>query len=293
MRFFTGGLSFLLRRLYLIQQQRRFHQEVVVELAVLVVYHQQAGGIPGGGLRVELLGGDGVQPVLQVVGAQVGPFDAAIDDHRKFVEGEEVVGFLVEVLLQVDDIHAIQAHARFFAQEQVAAAVEGDKVFHLVLLDIGEEELLDPLMHRLQLAEEEVERLFIQLEFFLEGAGAAGFHVDHLLGSRHGVAQLIHFGIDADVINVQTISPGLDKYFIAAGVKNQQGDFGYGKEIGEAAVYVAIFQFEDRKIGVHVLVFGFVRGINRVSVFSVYYLMARKVMNFTFIGPFFYVLKSF
>ena len=195
-------MLFRFGRLDLIEQQGGFHEEVVVILAIFVMDHEQAGGIPGGRPRHQLFGGDGVQPVLEVIGAQVGALDAHIRDDRKFIEGEEVICFLIEFALQVDDVHPVEVDPGAFTEEDIAAAVEGDDIADAIFLEVGQQEFFDPALHRAEFLKGILQSPVVELEIFHERAGAAGAHIDDLFDPGKGMTQFIDFGVDADEIDV-------------------------------------------------------------------------------------------
>lgn len=209
---------------------------------VFVVYHEQAGCIPGGRHGAQLARCYGVYPVLQVVGAQVAVVEAEVDHFGQLVEREEIIGLFIDGLLEVHDAGAPEVYSGAFAEEDVASPVEDEEVAHIVLSEAGEQETFDPVLNRSHLLEGKFQGALIEFVFFEIGACLACFHVDDFPHALDGVSQFIGFGINGYVIDIEAIAPGFDKDFTAFHFKSQYRSFCNDEVIGITSVDVAVFK---------------------------------------------------
>lgn len=231
-------LSF--RILDFVQHQRGLEQEVVVVLAVFVVHHHEAGGIVGGRFRHDLPVGDGVQPVFEVVGAQIAAIVLKTDHYGKLVEGEQIIRFLIQLFLQVYDIVPSEIDPGAFAEEYVAPAVEGDDIPEPVFFEVLEHEVFDRHLGGAELLEGILQLPLIEPEIFPVGFPAVRPHIDHFFYPPDSMSQFIYLGGNAHDVHIRVVDPGLDENLVGSMFKDQEAYFTNRVEIGVTAVNIAI-----------------------------------------------------
>jgi len=152
-----------------------------------------------------------MQPVLEVIGAQVGAVIFKVDDYCQFVEGEEVIGLLVEVLLQVDDVVAAKVGARSFAEEDIASSVKGDDIPEAVLAQVFDQEVLDRHFSGPQLFKGILQIPVLEAVILAKRFAAARSQVYHFFGPADGMAEFVNLGVHADDVNVGVVDPTFQK----------------------------------------------------------------------------------
>jgi len=188
---------------------------------VFIVDHHKARGIVSGRFGGYLPGSDGVQPEFQIIGTQIIAIVIEIDHDGQLIEGKQVVGFLIQVFLQIDDVVALEVGAGAFAEENIPTTIKNHDIPESVFSKVFDKEIADRLFRRLQLPEGVLQSAIVQSKIFTEGFAALGPHIDHLLGAADGVAQLIGFGINADEIYVSVVNPAFDENLVGFGLVNQ------------------------------------------------------------------------
>lgn len=223
-----------------IEYQLCLDEEVGVMQLILIVYHHEAHGVVGSGFGHDLACGNRVQPVFQVVGTDIGLIEFKVDDDGELIEGEQVFGFLIQVLLEVDNIIAVEVSSGAFAEEKVAAAIENDEVAEAIFFEIFEQEVSDRCFRRTQFSKLLCQFLLIEFELFFEGSFPAGFHIHHFFDAPQGMTQFVGFGSDGDDIDGCVVNPALQKNLVGIVFEYEEGDFAYGIEIWIASINVAI-----------------------------------------------------
>jgi len=180
--------------LYFVEYQLGLNEKVRVIEFILVMHHEQPGGIVCGGFGHDLAGCDRVEPVFEVIRPEIGLVEFKINDYGKFVEGEQVFRFSVEFFLEVNNIIAGEVGTGAFAEEDIPSAVKDDNIPEAVLFEILGHEIPDGSFGRAEFSELLCQSSFIQFEILFKWPFAACFHVDHFLYPAEGMAELIGFG---------------------------------------------------------------------------------------------------
>lgn len=174
-----------------------------------------------------------------------------VDNNRELIQREEIIRLLVQFLLQVNDIVSLEVDAGAFAEEHIAAAIEGDDIAETVFAQVFEQEVPDGHFTGPQLLKGKLQLAVVHPEFFVKRLAAHGAQVHDFFGAADGMAQFIDPGKYINDIDVRIVEPGFDEYFVGPLFKDQQADFADCVEIGVAAINIAILQFQKCYTIVH------------------------------------------